>query len=112
MRSNPQASFIVSVTASARHGQATSTRDLSWHAPNATYINNLTNVLSANTDGVYGFIYNNSYPTDSPYGIYNWCNMPHVRKQEYEVPSNEYKLKYVELVSARETEMINEADWQ
>jgi len=71
--------------------------DLKWYAPNATQINNLTSVLSGS--GVYDFVYNNSYPTDVPYGTYDWCNMPHVRKEEYAVPSKEYKLKFVELVS-------------
>lgn len=96
MRSGPRASFIVVATAFARHGMAAASVDLGWYPPNATVINNLTHVLE--TTGVYGFVYNNSYPTDVLYGTYNWCNMPHVRKQEYKKPSGEYKLKYVEIV--------------
>lgn len=72
--------------------------DLGWYAPAQTLINNLTNVASANTAGVYGFIYNSSYTPDAVYGQYNWCNMPHVRASEYIKPSDEYDLVYVELV--------------
>jgi hypothetical protein len=70
--------------------------DISWYAPAQTVVNNLTAVL-AGTD-VYGFIYDTSNPPDELYGTYNWCNMPHVRKREYAVPSEEYELQYVEIV--------------
>lgn len=97
MRSHPRLSAIIAGTAFGHYSMAAASVDLGWYPPNATTINNLTNVLDAT--GVYGFIYNNSYPTDVPYGTYDWCNMPHVRKEEYKKPSDEYKLKYVELVS-------------
>ena len=88
-------SFIAAAAAGlARHGVAQAI-DLSWHAPNATAINNLTQVVGG--DGIYGWILNNSATPDNEYGIYNWCNMPHVRKTEYKKPSSEYKLQYVEL---------------
>lgn len=80
----------------ARHGQAASTVDLSWHAPSATEINNLTQVIGGS--GVYGFIFNSSNTPAREYGTYNWCNMPHVRATEYKTPSSEYQLQYVELV--------------
>lgn len=97
MRTNPKSSFFAAVAASlARHGKA-ATVDLGWHAPNATAINDLTQVVSG--QGVYGFIYNNSNVPVGDYGTYNWCNMPHVRKTEYPVPSSEFKLQYVEVVS-------------
>ena len=99
MRSNHKLSLIVSATAFFQHGKAAASVDLAWYPPKATVINNLTNVLD--TTGVYGFVYNNSYPTDVAYGGYNWCNMPHVRKQEYAKPSDEYKLRYVEIVSLK-----------
>lgn len=73
--------------------------DLGWYAPSQTLINNLTNVVSNSTSGVYGFIYNSSTTPDEEYGTYNWCNMPHVRAKEYVVPPAEYELVYVELVS-------------
>jgi hypothetical protein len=97
MRSPLRLSAIVAATTYGHYSMAAASVDLGWYPPNATVINNLTNVLA--TTGVYGFVYNNSYPTDLPYGTYDWCNMPHVRKQEYQKPSDEYKLKYVELVS-------------
>lgn len=73
--------------------------DLNWYPPSQTVVNNLTNVVSDSTTGVYGFIYDSSHTPDEAYGTYNWCNMPHVRASEYKVPSDEYELVYVELVS-------------
>ncbi len=71
--------------------------DLTWHPPNATAINNLTAVI--NSTGAYGFRFDAATPSTVPYRTYNWCNMPHVRQQEYIVPSSEFKLEYVEVVS-------------
>lgn len=83
---------------------ASSAVDLGWYAPAQTLINNLTHVASADTTGVYGFIYNSSeIPADVAYGGYNWCNMPHVRASEYVRPAEEYELVYVELVSSLPT---------
>jgi hypothetical protein len=97
MRSNPRNSFMAAMAASfARYGKA-ATVDLNWHAPNATAINNLSQVIGGS--GVYGFIYDSSTVADEKYGVYNWCNMPHVRATEYKKPSSEYKLQYVEVVS-------------
>jgi hypothetical protein len=71
--------------------------DLSWHAPNVTVVNNLTVVI--NGTGIYGYIFNSSTnPAGVPYSTYNWCNMPHVRAQEYPRAPSGYKLEYVELV--------------
>jgi 2-phosphoxylose phosphatase len=80
----------------ARHGKAASTVDLRWHAPNATEINDLSRVIGGS--GVYGFIFNSSSTSPNDYGVYNWCNMPHVRATEYKQPSSEYQLQYVEVV--------------
>ena len=71
--------------------------DSNWHAPNATAINDLNNVLQAS--GVYGFIFNTSTTPPHQYGSYNWCNMPHVRKLEYKRAPKEYELVYLEIVS-------------
>ncbi|ROW06943.1 hypothetical protein VMCG_03984 [Cytospora schulzeri] len=80
-------------------GMANSTTiDLGWYPPSQTVINNLTNVVSNDTTGVYGFIFNSSDTPDDEYGTYNWCNMPHVRPLEYVRPSEEYELAYVELI--------------
>jgi hypothetical protein len=96
MRTNPRSNMMAAVAASlARHGSAAAV-DLSWHAPNATNINNLTQVMAGSD--IYGWVYNNSQVPADEYGVYNWCNMPHVRKTEYKVPSSEYKLQYVEVV--------------
>lgn len=71
--------------------------DLTWRAPNQTMINNLTTVI--NGTGIYGYIFNSSLtPSTVPYSTYNWCNMPHVRKQEYVVPDDDFELQYVEVV--------------
>ncbi len=104
MRADPKQSWVVAATAFARHAFTSSSTDLSWHAPASTAINDLETALGGS--GVNGFIYNNSYPTDVPYGTYNWCNMPHVRKEEYVKPSKEYALKYVEVVSKFSLESV------
>src|SRR6187402_3028862 len=97
MRTNPRSSFVAAIAASlARHGRAASTVDLGWYAPNATAINNLEQVIGGS--GVYGFIYNSSTTPADEYGVYNGCNMPHVRATEYKKPSSDYKLQYVEVV--------------
>ncbi|KAK3343696.1 histidine acid phosphatase [Lasiosphaeria hispida] len=70
--------------------------DLTWHAPAQTQINNLTAVISGK--GVYDFIYNTSDTPPDKYGVYNWCNMPHVRRTEYIKPSKAYELVYVEVI--------------
>lgn len=74
--------------------------DLEWHAPRSSWINNLDSVIEGN--GVHGFIFNSSHlPQGTPYGTYNWCNMPHVRAKEYPVADEKYELTYVEVVRVR-----------
>ena len=71
--------------------------DSSWHPPSSTAVNNLDTLLSVT--GVYGYIFNSSTnPSGTPYGTYNWCNMPHVRQQEYVKAPTGFELTYVELV--------------
>lgn len=73
------------------------TVDLTWHAPKKSWINELSAVL--NGTGTHGFIFNSSVlPPGTPYGTYNWCNMPHVRATEYPKADDAYKLEYVEVV--------------
>lgn len=72
--------------------------DTKWYAPAKSEINDIDAVASGT--GVYGFIYNTSQTPDDQYGVYNWCNMPHVRRSEYIKHSDDFELKYVELVSA------------
>ncbi|KAM3084374.1 hypothetical protein ACMFMG_001520 [Clarireedia jacksonii] len=71
--------------------------DLKWYPPKSTAINDLGQVMAE--EGVYGFIYDCSQTTNgTAYGTYNWCNMPHVRSQEYVTPPEDYKLRYVEVI--------------
>jgi hypothetical protein len=73
------------------------TVDLKWHAPKKSWINDLEQVL--NGTGTNGFFFNSSQlPAATPYGTYNWCNMPHVRAQEYPKASKEFALVYVEVL--------------
>jgi hypothetical protein len=70
--------------------------DLGWHAPQQSWINDLGQVL--NSTGTHGFLFNSSQLLDGVrYGTYNWCNMPHVRKEEYVRVSDDYELVYVEV---------------
>ncbi|KAI4517788.1 phosphoglycerate mutase-like protein [Schizophyllum commune Loenen D] len=66
---------------------------LTHYPPNATKLNDLDFAL--NGSGAPG-VYNSSQSPE--YGVYNWCNMPHVRAEEYVAPPEEYELKYVEVV--------------
>ena len=102
LSSYPKLGLFVALSSFSRQPFAASpivngTTDTNWYAPNATQINNLNNVLNAS--GVYGFIFNSSQTPNSKYGTYNWCNMPHARRQEYPKASDEYELQYVEVVS-------------
>ncbi|KAJ4293094.1 hypothetical protein N0V90_008376 [Kalmusia sp. IMI 367209] len=73
------------------------TIDLAWHPPKKSWVNDLDQVL--NSTGTHGFNFNGSdLPPETPYGTYNWCNMPHVRQEEYPVAVEEYKLRYVEVI--------------
>ncbi|KAJ9195803.1 hypothetical protein DTO164E3_6638 [Paecilomyces variotii] len=70
--------------------------DTNWHPPKSTAVNNLDTAI--NSTGVYGFIFNSSETPAKLYGRYNWCNMPHVRKEEYIQAPKEYELAYVEVI--------------
>ncbi|KAF8885002.1 histidine phosphatase [Infundibulicybe gibba] len=65
------------------------------YPPKSTQINNLTQVLSGS--GAPG-IFDSSTTPLKDYGEYNWCNMPHVRTQEYKSPAKEFTLEYVEVI--------------
>ncbi|KAF2738431.1 histidine acid phosphatase-like protein [Polyplosphaeria fusca] len=71
--------------------------DLGWHPPKKTWINQLDKAV--NGSGTNGFVFNTSeLPPGTKYGAYNWCNMPHVRSQEYVRANSEYQLEYVEVI--------------
>ncbi|KAF2823462.1 cytochrome P450 [Ophiobolus disseminans] len=73
------------------------TVDLKWYAPKKSWINDLGQVM--NSTGTNGFLFNSSQlPAGIPYGTYNWCNMPHVRPQEYPKVAEEFELIYVEVI--------------
>jgi acid phosphatase len=75
---------------------ATAAVDNSWHPPETSAISDLD--LNLDSDGVFGFIFNSSDTPDEHYGQYNYCNMPHVRRREYEKAPEGYELVYVEVV--------------
>lgn len=88
---------VLAISKSFSNPTGTMAVNLSWFPPSSSWVTNLGNVI--NGTGVYGFIFNSSTdPPGTPYGTYNWCNMPHVRPQEYKKADAEYKLEYVELV--------------
>ncbi|KAL3425460.1 hypothetical protein PVAG01_02251 [Phlyctema vagabunda] len=96
MRPRMSVGLMATVVSSMTGSAYTAPADLNWYPPNATAINDLTQVIGGS--GVYGFIYNSSNTPDDVYGQYNWCNFPHVRATEYEKPAAEYKLHYVEVI--------------
>ena len=90
--------LAVTAVSFASYSSAAGAVDLNWYAPNATTLNNLSQVIGG--EGVNGFIYDSSFTPDNEYGMYNWCNMPHVRATEYQQPSSKYQLQYVEVVGS------------
>ncbi|KAF8915656.1 histidine phosphatase [Mucidula mucida] len=64
------------------------------YAPSTT--TNISYVMNGTTDAP--GIFNSSQTPDALYGVYNWCNMPHVRAREYITPSDKYTLEYVEVI--------------
>ena len=84
------------IFASLAVAQGTTEVDLGWHAPKENWINNIKEVLSST--GTHGFVFSGSQlPDGVKYGTYNWCNMPHVRREEYVKASEDFELIYVEV---------------
>lgn len=78
-------------------GSNSNTSNVRWYPPRQSEINSLPSAI--NGSGVYGFVFDSSQnPAGVPYGTYNWCNMPHVRPQEYRIPARDYRLAYVEVI--------------
>jgi acid phosphatase len=87
--------FFASLATTAA-AQNASKVDLGWYAPKKSWVNDLDQVL--NSTGTNGFVFNSSQlPAGVEYGTYNWCNMPHVRKEEYVKVDDEFELVYVEV---------------
>ncbi|KXN85635.1 Lysophosphatidic acid phosphatase type 6 [Leucoagaricus sp. SymC.cos] len=76
-------------------GAASAIATVVHYPPASTNINNLTFALHGT--GRPG-IFNSSVTPNREYGIYNWCNMPHVRSMEYKSPSNDFELQFVEVI--------------
>jgi acid phosphatase len=89
-------SLLFASIATVTVAQNVSKIDLGWYAPKRSWVNDLGQVL--NGTGTNGFVFNSSQlPVDVEYGTYNWCNMPHVRKQEYVKIDDDFELVYVEV---------------
>ncbi|KAF2025641.1 histidine acid phosphatase-like protein [Setomelanomma holmii] len=85
--------FVLGSTVTAQNF----TVDLGWYPPKKSWINDLRQVLKGNETN--GFVFNSSQlPNGVPYGTYNWCNMPHVRRPEYPRVDHDYELRYVEVI--------------
>ncbi|KAG7763550.1 hypothetical protein KL946_003651 [Ogataea haglerorum] len=68
------------------------------HAPFENEFSDLDQVFNSSR-GTNDGVYNSSYVPDSKYGQYNFCNMPHVRKDTYpQVDQSVYKLQFVEVI--------------
>lgn len=94
-------SFTLSLSlgagATAQGSNLNASIDAQWHKPAKFWDTDLDAAINAT--GTYGFIFNSStLPAGVKYGSYNYCNMPHVRRPEYEIPSKEYQLEYVEII--------------
>jgi hypothetical protein len=93
-------SYLVSlfwISGGARGGSREPNGSVEWHKPKQTWVNDLDTVI--NGTGTYGFWFGGSeLPPGTKYGGYNYCNMPHVRREEYPRVGKEYELKYVEVV--------------
>ncbi|KAF2223615.1 histidine phosphatase superfamily [Elsinoe ampelina] len=83
--------------AAVGHSQDVNSTSKLWAAPAKSDIDDLSTIL--NRTGVYGFVFNSSQTPESiPYSTYNWCNMPHVRAQEYPRANSSFTLEYVEVI--------------
>lgn len=85
---------------------ATLAVDIRWYPPRQTLVNNLTHALSGGGDSNVrvppGLVYDASSGAPPLRGApYNWCNMPHVRSDEYgqEMPAaDDWELVYAEII--------------
>ncbi|OAL56575.1 cytochrome P450 [Pyrenochaeta sp. DS3sAY3a] len=100
-RKGPQKVFdddmyqILLAAAKPREVAQNASVDLNWYAPKKSWINDLEQVI--NGTGTNGFVFSGSkLPDGVEYGTYNWCNMPHVRKDTYVKADKDFELVYVE----------------
>lgn len=79
--------------------------DVQWYPSSQTRVNDLAGVLEGS--GVWDFVFNSSVTPDGRYGVYNWCNMPHVRSSEYVKARDGFTLQYVEVVRTASPSLNN-----
>jgi 2-phosphoxylose phosphatase len=75
---------VVAIFAAIQLAVVDAAINVTHYAPSNNNINNLTFALTGT--GAPG-IFSSSNTPDAEYGIYNWCNMPHVRTREYKYVS-------------------------
>lgn len=93
----PSFALAVGNAVTAQAASLADSIDAQWHAPAKYWDQSVEETVDAS--GTYNFIFNSSTdPAGVPYGGYNYCNMPHVRRQEYKVAPKEYQLEYVEVI--------------
>ncbi|KAK9381864.1 histidine phosphatase superfamily [Kockiozyma suomiensis] len=90
-------SIFSAVLAGASVASAAYTLDGITHYPPVNNSFNSIDAVFAASSGTNGGYYNLSTVADIDYGAYNYCNMPHVRAREYEVPTG-YSLQYLEII--------------
>ncbi|PNS14102.1 hypothetical protein CAC42_6615 [Sphaceloma murrayae] len=94
---SPKALLLAGMVSLGLTQSTNGTDDISWSAPPPRELDDLSSIMDKT--GVYGFIFNSStIPESAPYATYNWCNMPHVRAQEYPRFNSSYTLEYVEVI--------------
>lgn len=87
--------------------------DSRWHAPASTEINDHSRALDGSGPMAKKFVPKSDagasgQPEGWEYGVYNYCNMPHVRKQEYvRKDSAQWELMSVEVIQRRECSICN-----
>ena len=92
-------SFALALTLSGpTQGQNVSSEvDSQWRKPAKFWDTDLRETIDAT--GTFDFTFNSSsLPKGVKYGSYDYCNMPHVRRQEYKIPLKEFRLEYVEVI--------------
>lgn len=78
-----------------------------WHAPEKTDVNDLASAINGNGPMGQKVVPRtgagaSEQPEDWEYGEYNYCNMPHVRTNEYvQKDEHEWELIYVEVIQRR-----------
>ncbi|ELQ44913.1 hypothetical protein M0657_004850 [Pyricularia oryzae] len=99
MRSKSSLFMTVTVAGPASHSAAAQPVivggvDVGWYPSSQTAFNDLTAVVDGAGVPKFTFDPSGEWQDDG----YNWCNMPHVRAQDYMQPSTDFELQYVEII--------------